>query len=109
MYKKKFITAFATGALMLASLTPFASAATVNTQIPTSPVSSLTSTVNGLAQGTISSLSNLLGGNGVSTNTTANVTSTNGNTSASVSNQTGANVLGNTVNATTNVTTQLGL
>src|SRR5258708_7394042 len=109
MIKNKIITALATGGLMLMALTPLASAATVNTPDVTSPVSSLTSTVGGLTQGVVSTLDNLLGGNNVATNTTANVTSNNGNTSANVSNATGASVLGNTVKATTNVSTSLGL
>ena len=109
MLKKKIITAITTGAIMLASLTPLASAATTKTQDVTMPVSSLTSTVTGLAQGAVSTLGNLLGGNSVTTNTTANATRSNGTTSANVNNQTGANVLGNTVNATTGITTQLGL
>ena len=73
MLKNKVITAIATGAFMLASLTPLASAATVNTNVSTQPVSSVASTVNGLATGVVSTLSNLLGGNQVSTNTNVNV------------------------------------
>jgi len=45
----------------------------------------------------------------VDTNTTANVSTNNGSTSVGVSNQTGASVLGNTVNTSTSLTTQLGL
>ena len=109
MIKRKAITAITMSALMLATLTPLVSATTVNSQQTTSPVSSLTSTVDGLTQGAVSTLGNLLGGNSVTANTKANVTSNNGNTSAQVSNQTGADVLGNTVNTSTDVTTQLGL
>ena len=54
-------------------------------------------------------LGNLLGGNSVTANTSANVTSQNGNTSANVSNQTGVDVLGNTINTSTGVSAQLGL
>lgn len=54
-------------------------------------------------------LGNLLGGNSVTANTSANVTSKNGNTSASVSNQTSAGLLGNTISANTDLTTQIGL
>jgi len=111
MIKKKVITAFAT-ALMLASLAPFASAATVSSQgtaNTTSPESSVASTVGGLAQGAVSTLSNLLGGNSVATNTTVNATSNTSGASAKVGNQTGLNILGNTVKATTGVAAQLGL
>jgi hypothetical protein len=77
--RKNIIAALATGVFALALLTP----------------------VTGLLSD--------LGGNSVTTNTTANVTSTGGNTSASVNNQTGLNLLGNTVQTSTGVTTQLGL
>jgi hypothetical protein len=109
MFKRKAITAITMSALMLAVVTPLASATTVSTQNATSPVSSLTSTVSGLAQGAVSTLGNLLGGNSVTANTKANVTSDKGKTSADVNNQTGADVLGNTVDTSTDVTTQLGL
>jgi len=105
MITKKFVTAFATGALMLVSLTPLAFAATVNTPAATSPVNSVTTTVSGIAQNAESTIESLLGGNSINTNTTANVTSNNGNTSANVNNNTSANVL----RTTTSLTTQLGL
>lgn len=57
----------------------------------------------------LSSLGSLLGGNSVTTATGANVTSTGGTTTATVGNQTGADVLGNSVQATTGLSANVGL
>lgn len=108
MIKEKTIAVMATGVIMLASMTPFAFADTGTTNL-TSPVSSVVTTVTGVVQDTLSNVKSLLGGNNLSTATGANVTSENGTTSVDLGNQTSADVLGNTIQATTGVTTQLGL
>lgn len=98
MIKNKVATVVTTGAILLSSLTPFAFADTTSASVDTgvtSPVSSLVSTVNGVAQGIFSSLGNFVGGT-VGTNA-----------SVGVSSQTGASVLGNSIQTSNTVSTQL--
>lgn len=59
--------------------------------------------------GSLLGTGSLLSGNSVTTATGANVTSDGTTTSATVGNQTGADVLGNSVQATTGLSANLGL
>lgn len=94
MLKKKLITAAATGALLISSLTPLAFADTAGAVggSLTNPVGSLLTTATGLVQGVVSEVGSLLGGV---------------NASASVNNQTSVSAAGANAQTSTGATAQL--